>query len=74
MKDETIVKRLIELRDSGHCVSETIVLDEAINFITKSKETILNLYTELLEAFNGDKAALKKVDTIFDKPLEEVNS
>lgn len=37
------------------------------------KEKILNLYIELIEKHKGDKQALKEIDIIFDKPLEELN-
>ena len=37
------------------------------------KEKILNLYIELIEKHKGDKAALKEIDMLFDKPLEEAN-
>jgi len=38
------------------------------------KTRICNIYTELLKAFEGDKAALKKIDVIFEKPTEEVKN
>lgn len=34
---------------------------------------ILTLYTDLLSSFEGDKSALKKIDTVFEKPLEKIN-
>lgn len=37
------------------------------------KEKLLNVYIELIEKHKGDKAALKEIDIIFDKPLEELN-
>lgn len=37
------------------------------------KEKILNLYIELIEKHKGDKAELKEIDMVFDKPLEELN-
>lgn len=40
--------------------------------IDEYKIRIGNIYTELLKAFEGDKAALKKIDVIFEKPTEEI--
>lgn len=37
------------------------------------KEKLLNVYIELIEKHKDDKAALKEIDIIFDKPLEELN-
>jgi hypothetical protein len=37
------------------------------------KEKILNLYIELIEKHKDDKQALKEIDMVFDKPLEELN-
>ena len=37
------------------------------------KEKILNLYIELIEKHKDDKVALKEIDMVFDKPLEELN-
>ena len=38
----------------------------------KYKKIILSLYTDLLEVVT-DKESLKKIDSVFDKPLEELN-
>ena len=37
------------------------------------KEKILNIYIDLIEKHQGDKAALKEIDIAFDEPLEEIN-
>ena len=37
------------------------------------KEKLLNTYVELIEKHKDDKAALKEIDIVFDKPLAEVN-
>lgn len=37
------------------------------------KEKLLNVYIELIEKHKDDKAALKEIDMLFDKPLEELN-
>ena len=40
----------------------------------RHKQKVLFLYTDLLSAFENDTLALKKIDEIFDKPLEEINN
>ena len=37
------------------------------------KENILNIYIDLIEKHQGDKAALKEIDIAFDEPLAEVS-
>ena len=37
------------------------------------KEKILNIYIDLIEKHQGDKAALKEIDIAFDGVLTEVN-
>lgn len=37
------------------------------------KEKLLNAYIELIEKYKGDKAALKEIDVVFERPLAEVN-
>ena len=37
------------------------------------KEKILNIYIDLIEKHQGDKAALKEIDIAFDAVLAEVN-
>ena len=37
------------------------------------KEIILNIYIELIEKHKDDKAALKEIDIVFERPLAEVN-
>lgn len=37
------------------------------------KEKLLSVYIELIEKHKGDKQALKEIDTLFDKPLEDLN-
>lgn len=37
------------------------------------KMKLLNIYAELIEKFKDDKQALKVIDMVFDKPLEELN-
>lgn len=37
------------------------------------KEKLLNIYADMIEKFKDDKQALKEIDMVFDKPLEELN-
>jgi hypothetical protein len=37
------------------------------------KEKLLNIYIELIEKHKDDKAALKEIDIVFERPLAEVN-
>lgn len=37
------------------------------------KEKLLSVYTELIEKYKDDKAALKEIDIVFDWMLAEVN-
>ena len=37
------------------------------------KEKLLSIYTELIEKHKDDKAALKEIDIVFERPLAEVN-
>lgn len=37
------------------------------------KEKLLNVYVDMIEKFKDDKQALKEIDMVFDKPLEELN-
>lgn len=39
----------------------------------KYKETLFGIYSELLLQFKGDIASLKKIDCIFERPMEEAN-
>lgn len=38
------------------------------------EEKILNIYIQLLEEFEGDKHGLKKINKVFDEPLQEINN
>lgn len=39
----------------------------------KYKETLFGIYSSLLLIFKDDKESLKKIDCVFERPMEEAN-
>ena len=65
---ESLLKALNYSRDSY----EKGYIEGREDTYLKYKKIILSLYTDLLEVVT-DKESLKKIDSVFDKPLGELN-
>ena len=76
MTNDEIIQSLIELRDNGQCVSQTVVLNSAIKnleALDKIREEIKN-YDNFILCANGQKGIhIDKALEIIDKHLSEVN-
>lgn len=74
MTNDEIIQSLIELRDNGQCVSQTVVLNSAIKSLEawdKVKEEIKN-YDNFIICANGQIGIhIDKVLEIIDKYSEE---
>lgn len=63
---------LLKALNYSHDSYEKGYAEGSENTYHKYKKIILTLYTDLLEVIK-DKDSLKKIDSVFDKPLEELN-
>ena len=76
MTNDEIIQSLIELRDNGQCVSQTVVLNSAIKSFEaweKVREEIKN-YDNFIICANGQIGIhIDKALEIIDKHLSEVS-